>query len=598
MPRKIRVSNIRSFTSLPYRLLAEQSFIDYREASPSENARLLSEGEVDLALVPVTEFAIHGGYVGLDFGLAGRSRIDSIFLFGQRPLDELKSICLDVNSYSSVCLLRLLLMERMVQQPQLVRVRHESLLEQVNSNVGALVTGDLALNARGKFSLEFDLAEEWFRLTKKPFVFSVWAARPEILTRGLDHRLNTVFHKAIKARESMAVEHYKEVEISKIEASKHLTQTVVYHLDNDCKSGMEEFFRRAYERNLLPSEPYRTARYKVIEGAAAPIAPPRTLSRILEDSLAGKRLSIAEAERLVGEAKLEDLALAADMVRFKSAEVRSVEFVLKLTESEARNESIIRKKIKEATQSGFSPRLIRVESPPPQNWNELVELETLINNIRSISNASLDIISVPELIWLSSATGRPVREITSRLISAGLNFLPSRGGDFLIDRRMREEGIGLYDASEWLSVIKWFHRFGGQSDATMRLSNNDTWDERLLHLQKLRNLQDETPGFRALILRGSENSKLRLDVESESRAHMIARLFMDNFAHISDVMPVVDSIHTALKLSSGQDAVSVDLSGVDSKNPAGTAEFLESLRAIGMDIEPVIVASPPKPVFH
>lgn len=598
MARKIRVSNIRSFTSLPYRLLAEKSFIDYREASPTENARMLSEGEVDLALVPVTEFAIHGGYVGLDFGLAGRSRIDSVFLLGQRPLSELKSICLDVNSYSSVCLLRLLLMERMTYQPQLVRVRHESLLEQVNSNVGALVTGDLALNARGKYSLEFDLAEEWFRLTKKPFVFSVWAARPEILTRGLDTRLNALFHKAIKARESMAVEHHQGLEISKLEASKHLTQTVIYHLDNECKAGMAEFFSRAYERNLLPSEPYRSASYKVIEGVPAPILPPRSLSRILEDSLAGKRLSIAEAGRLVEEASLQDLALAADMVRSNLAEVRSVEFVLQLSNAEAMSETLLKKRIQSVSKRGYSPRLIKVKSRPPQNWEELLALENLVNSIRHISNASLDIISVPELIWLSSVTGRPVREITSRLISAGLNYLSPVGGDFLIDRRMREEGMDLYDASEWLSVIKWFHRFGGQSDASMRLRRDDTWGERLLHLQKLRTLQDETPGFRGLILTQSDNPQARLDFESEAKARMIARLFMDNVTHIRDTLPAGDSIKTALKLSSGLDAMSVDLSEGEGSQAEGAAAFLESLRVIGMDIESVTLSAPPKPVFH
>ena len=64
----LRASGIPQLAGVPYKLLAGLDFVSYEESSPTENARKLNEREVDLALIPAVDYALHGGYVGLEFG--------------------------------------------------------------------------------------------------------------------------------------------------------------------------------------------------------------------------------------------------------------------------------------------------------------------------------------------------------------------------------------------------------------------------------------------------------------------------------------------------------------------------------------------------
>jgi predicted solute-binding protein/2-iminoacetate synthase ThiH len=551
---------------------------------------MLAEGEVDLALVPVTEFASHGGYVGFDFGLAGTSKIDSVFLLGRNPLESLKSICLDMHSCSSVYLLRLILLEKLEHQPQFIRLRHEVLLDNISANVGCLVTGDLALSSRGKYPLEMDLAEEWHRLTHKPFVFSVWAARPEVLSRELDQKINKLLNKSLLIGEALVNDSQLSLPLEKFEAVKHIAQTVTYKLDNACKLGMSEFFRRAHQNNLLPAEPYQTARYPLIGGAASG-ASSRSVEAILEETILGSRISVAEAIKLSEEASLADLSLAADIARKKVSDLRGVEFELEVAKADAQTSSVLRDKLRDLANKGCSPRLVKIKADPPQSWDDLVELENLVSSVRKITNASIEAITIPETLWLASKHGRHVREIVSRLISAGVNHLPPAGGEMLVDRTRRSEGNGLFTAWEWLNVVKWGHRFGAQAGAGIRVDKSDSWEDRFIHLHKLRNLQDETPGFRSLTFLGPAHAKDIESPDAEFRFHVVSRLFLDNFARINEIESGERAFRTTMNLSCGHDSVVVSLGDGSVEKAHEAAKFISSLRRTGMDIEPVVVGA-------
>ncbi|MDZ4785861.1 MAG: MqnA/MqnD/SBP family protein [bacterium] len=581
---KIRVSNIESYTTLPYRLLSSLKFVEYRESSPVENARMLNEGEVDVALIPITEFAIHGGYVGLDFGIAGRSRIDAVVLFSKNPLKSLKTICLDNYSNSSVCLLRLLLKERWGLSPELVRVAHDTLLNQVGSEVAALVTGDMALNIRGKYPVEIDLAEEWFALTKLPFVFCVWATRPDTLSRELDQEINAVFNKAVKAREPLAVASREEIALPVIEASKHISDTVIYHLDKDCLAGMSEFYKRSFRLNLLPDEPYRTARYMMTSGEAATLKSPKSISSILEDSIAGKRISIAEATKLAEEAPLSDLAMASDMLRSKIFDKRSVSFALTISENEASDLKVLKEKISQISDTRAGSLTIKIAGAKLTN---LVKYENLLHRLRQELLYPIEMFSVPDILWFSENSGMATREIASRLVTAGLDLMPETGGAMLIDKHLGKIVGAEYTASQWLSTMKWFHRFGAKSACSLAISTNQTWEERFLHLQKLRTLQDETPGFRFFSIQLATQKDPLLKAEIPLRALMISRLFLDNISQVDDVDLVKDPVSGMLNLSFGSNSARIDLSAHSPEETKKALDIIQALKDIGMDFEKV-----------
>ncbi len=594
---KLRVSNIQSYTSLPYRLLSTLKFVDYREGFPAENARMLNEGEVDVALIPVSEFAIHGGYVGLDFGIAGCSKIDAVCLFSEEPMQRLQTIYLDVNSNSSVHLLRLLLLEKWGRIPKFVRVERELLLDNIGPDVGALVTGDMALNVRREYPYELDLAKEWNSLTGLPFVFCVWAARPEVLSRDADKELNSLFYRAIKARESLAVESSNEVRLPLEESSKHISNTVIYHLDADCQRGMSEFFKRAFKYNLIPDEPYRTARYTMIGGISSTAKKPKSIPEILQDSTNGRRMSVADGIKLANDASLADLALAADLIRTRSFDSRTLNFTLGITTVEIEEIEPLRDILSLLEEEAQSPLTLKISDA---ELTDLSFYENLIDRLRREFAVGIEAFTIPQVLSYAQQNNLSIREIASRLVTAGIDFIPADGGELLLDRYLDGIKKSSYKAADWISAMKWFHRFGAKSCATLNISEFNTWEERFLHLQKIRSLQDETPGFRYFYMQVASTNERDSLLRSETplRANMISRLFLDNITHLQERSITTQPVIGMLNLSFGSSSVKIDLSSKNQELAKQTLGFLSSLKEFGMDFEKVERPIAQKPVLN
>ena len=91
-------------------------------------------------------------------------------------------------------------------------------------------------------------------------------------------------------------------------------------------------------------------------------------------------------------------------------------------------------------------------------------------------------------------------EVIRRLIDAGLDSIPGGGAEILVDRvRRLLHCYGKATADEWIGVMRHAHRAGLRTTATMMYGTVETLEERLEHLLRLRDLQDETGGFTAFI---------------------------------------------------------------------------------------------------
>jgi cyclic dehypoxanthinyl futalosine synthase len=95
---------------------------------------------------------------------------------------------------------------------------------------------------------------------------------------------------------------------------------------------------------------------------------------------------------------------------------------------------------------------------------------------------------------------RPVPAVIDRLVAAGLDSIPGGGAEILVDRvRKLLNCCGKASASEWLDVMRHAHRAGLRTTATMMYGHVERVEERIEHLLRLRDLQDETGGFTAFI---------------------------------------------------------------------------------------------------
>ena len=149
-------------------------------------------------------------------------------------------------------------------------------------------------------------------------------------------------------------------------------------------------------------------------------------------------------------------------------------------------------------------------------------------------------LSAPELDHLAKLDKRPVSEVIADLKEAGLGSVPGAGAEILVERVRKIIAPKKTTTDEWLDVHRKVHEAGLRSSATMMFGNVETPAERIEHLHRLRDLQDETGGFTAFACWNTQPE----GVPEESlypkktthavylRVNSIARIFLDNFANL------------------------------------------------------------------
>ncbi len=139
---------------------------------PAVLCRMLADGELDVAFVSSFEFLRDPIYSIVDgVGVAADGPLFSVFVAHRGPIEDVAEITVDPNSRTSVNLLRCLLGERALRA-QLVSGEADA----------RLLIGDQAIRFRETHGSEFeywDLAAEWKRTTRLPFVFALWLIRPQ-----------------------------------------------------------------------------------------------------------------------------------------------------------------------------------------------------------------------------------------------------------------------------------------------------------------------------------------------------------------------------------------------------------------------------------
>ncbi len=153
--------------------------------------------------------------------------------------------------------------------------------------------------------------------------------------------------------------------------------------------------------------------------------------------------------------------------------------------------------------------------------------------------------SPPEICHFADLSGLSIKEVLQRFMAAGLDSIPGGGAEILSDRVRQQLAPRKCSADEWLAVMEEAHNLGMRTTATMMFGHVETWEERLEHLQRLRDLQDRTGGFTAFIPWPfqPDNTALAEAVRGEQciektsaftylRMLALSRIFLDNFDNI------------------------------------------------------------------
>lgn len=164
--------------------------------------------------------------------------------------------------------------------------------------------------------------------------------------------------------------------------------------------------------------------------------------------------------------------------------------------------------------------------------------EELLRDLKSrYPKVNLHAFSPPEIVQFAKINKLSLVEVLTRLKAAGMGSLPGGGAEILVDRVRKELTKGKALTYEWLEVNRVWHQLGGRSTCTMMFGHIETIPERIEHLERLRQLQDETGGFTAFICWTLQPGHKMAHFPAVGsfeylRTQAIARLYLDNIKNI------------------------------------------------------------------
>jgi cyclic dehypoxanthinyl futalosine synthase len=296
---------------------------------------------------------------------------------------------------------------------------------------------------------------------------------------------------------------------------------------------------------------------------AAPTLEPVPVYEVLEKALDGERITDEDAIVLLRSRDLVAVGRVANEIRNRLNDPMKVTFIVDRNvnytnvcvtdcdfcafyrrpgdthEAYLLPKPVIFKKIEETLAIGGTGLLMQGGHHPDLG---IEFYEDLFRSIKERYKIHLHALSPPEVQHISRRSKLTVAETLARLRDAGLDSLPGGGAEILVDRVRRIIAPKKTKADEWLEVMRQAHRLGMSTTATMMYGHVETLEERVEHMRRIRELQDETRGFRAFISWTFQRDGNRIDdvVRDEDMptsfdyllTQAVSRIYLDNVPHI------------------------------------------------------------------
>lgn len=293
-------------------LLTRLDRIAYRvmEGHPAEVARLLTSGEADVGLVPVAALLDGSGWkVVPGYCIGSEGAVRSVLLASEVAPAQWTRLVLDGVSRSSVVLSQILARRGQLGCSPDIEVVHAApgtAQRVAGPTDAALVIGEAARSLPERLLCRVDLGEVWHAWTGLPFVFAVWAGRPDLS------------HEAIAGLRRAAAEGLQMRDHLPEPDRSYLLRDIRYELDDKALCGLRRFAALAAEEGLL--------RYRDLElyGPATRFQERIDVSGLLTRAAKGEALMEEEALRLARHATTSDLCAAANLRRWSLHPARQV----------------------------------------------------------------------------------------------------------------------------------------------------------------------------------------------------------------------------------------------------------------------------------
>jgi chorismate dehydratase len=259
VPVRLGAVDYLNVRPLVYGLERQADRVRLRFDVPSECARLLEAGEIDLGMVPsITYLNRPGDRIVPELCIGSDGAVASVALFTRKPMREVRSIALDTSSRTSAILTRILCARRFNVTPDFEP--HGPNLEAMLARAdAALLIGDPALFADyksiGPGTIEkIDLGLAWTEMTGLPFVWAIWAGRPDAASPETVALLQAAAESGRMHLDEIAAA-YSADPVRQTIGRRYLRENLMFALSARAQEGLRTFYREALALGLVTGRP-------------------------------------------------------------------------------------------------------------------------------------------------------------------------------------------------------------------------------------------------------------------------------------------------------------------------------------------------------
>src|SRR2546429_4453021 len=224
------------------------------DTAPARCAEMLARGEVDAALVPVIEYQrIEDVLIVPGVCVGSKSAVRSVVLVTRRNnLKKVERVALDESSRTSVALVKIIFREFLGFEPEWKTAAPDlhSMIQQADA---ALIIGDPAMKIPRDQYRVFDLASLWHEFTGLGFVFAMWMARKDSVEKIRSINFAAARDEGLANLDEIVTTCAKQIELTEAETKQYLTESIVFHVDEEMRKGLGRYFELAHKHQQIES---------------------------------------------------------------------------------------------------------------------------------------------------------------------------------------------------------------------------------------------------------------------------------------------------------------------------------------------------------
>jgi chorismate dehydratase len=226
--------------------------VEFVEAVPARCAQLLSQSEVEGALVPVIEYQrIDGGALVPNVCVGSQKEVLSVVLVSKnKRLEDIQSVALDESSRTSATLVKVIFREFLEREPEWT-TRAPNLEHMLKKNDAALIIGDPGM-AFPRLGLNvWDMASLWNEYTGLGFVFAMWMVRDEAVARARKVDFAGARDEGVAHIEDIVRAYQDKIPMRVEELRNYLTENIVFRVGESMEKGLRLYFELAFKHGLI-----------------------------------------------------------------------------------------------------------------------------------------------------------------------------------------------------------------------------------------------------------------------------------------------------------------------------------------------------------